>query len=295
MAGLAVKIFGARAVKVPQAAPAKEEFCPCDFTCNFRELVFADPSGTEPHKRDFTDFLTRKISASDTVEIQLWKAGAQVAVLNDDTYGTFYNGFAAQPNYVGFLLNWSKVFTAFSGGTYQVKIATTILGQSSTFVSRLFSLNMFDERLANDTIKLESYQTGNIIASEFDYTDLLDGGWYSSIRLPGVFRQVAPQVEVDDYINTAYQNVQNRTKVFKEYEAQFRSVPESIQDVIISKDIIGNSILITDYRLFADQIFRRLPVKLEGIGELNNLSNGKVNFSVTFRDRTEDIIKENFS
>ena len=49
---------------------------------------------------------------SDTVAIELWKNGEKIADLNDNTYGTFFNGFAngtaEQQLYVGFLLEFAS-------------------------------------------------------------------------------------------------------------------------------------------------------------------------------------------
>lgn len=292
MSGLAVIIYGSKSVDTGEAQAGFDTFCPCDFICDYEEKVFSDIS-SEAHKHDMTEVLFRKVSSSDTVEIKLFRYGNEVAVLNDNTYGTFYNGFNAQPNYVGFLIDWTLVFAAFSGGQYQIKTDLNILGTPSTIESRLFRLNTWNEQSANNTVKIESFQQGNIIGSEFDYTDLLSSGWYQSLRMPGSFGKNTPSLESDIFVNTSYQRVQNRDKVTNEYTLELKDITEEILNRFTNDNVISNTILITDYNLRATNIYRQKSVYIDSISDVTHLDNGRVNATLLCRDRDQNIIKTN--
>ena len=114
MSGLAVKLHNVPVIQ-PFEVGADDDFCLCDFACEWEQVVFGD-SGTDDHKKDYSSFLTRKLTASDTVEIKIIRNGEEVATITDSSLGEFYPTFAAQPLYVGFLLDWSLVLNQFGGG-----------------------------------------------------------------------------------------------------------------------------------------------------------------------------------
>ena len=101
MSGVVIK-FDAAPIRPPLGVqpPADVIFCPCDFRCDFEEKVFAD-GDNDGIKNDFTDFLFKKITAGDTVLIELLKGDIIVSQINDDTYCAYYNGFDNQPLYGG--------------------------------------------------------------------------------------------------------------------------------------------------------------------------------------------------
>lgn len=276
---------------------AVDDFCACDFRCNFEELVFAN-SVSDGVTNDFSDFLFRKISASDTVTIKLFRYDVQVATITDDTLGTFHDGFATQPLYVGWVADWTKIFDAHSGGLYQIKVTSVILGETIEFESRFFRLNQYDAISANGTVKIESIQTGNIVSSEFDFTDLLDGGWRSYIRLKGVFGKMNPTLEKDVWLDSSYRETQNRDVVTREYELRCEIVPDNIFGRIVGNEILGNEIFLTSYNVFNNdghgQKYIQFPVTAESFDETDYKDYGLMNFSIKFKDRQQDLIKRNY-
>ena len=269
------------------------DFCACDFRCEFEENVFANDLGNGI-TNDFTDFPFRKIANSDTVEIKLYRYKVLVATITDDTYGTYYDGFDNQPNYIGWYADWTKIFNAFSGGLYQVKTTLNILGQESIVESRLFRLNYYDAKLAHQTVKIETVQTGKIVNSEFDYTDLLEGGWKSSIRLKGEFGKMQPEMERDIYLDSSYREVQNRDVVNKKYELKCEIVPTSLFTRVTGGDFLANEIFISSYNLFDDQKYKQYPVTVDSYDSVDYKDYGFMNFSILFKDRKQDTIKRNF-
>lgn len=268
------------------------DFCACDFRCDFVEQVFANSVG-DGVSNDFTDFLFRKITDTDTITIKLFRYGLLVATISDDSLGTFFDGFTAQPLYVGWLADWTLIFNAFSGGEYQVKVTSDILGQVQEFESRKFRLAFFDPELANRTVKIESFQNGNIVSSEFDFTDLLEGGWPSSIRLRGVFGEMAPSLEKDIFLDSSYRETQNRDQTIREYSLRCEIVPETIFTRIASEDILGNQVLISAFNVFNDVIYAKFPVTPDSFEDQTYKEDGFLNFNIKFKDRQQNVIKRN--
>ncbi len=293
MAGVVIK-FDAAPIRPPLGVVAPEDviFCPCDFRCDFEELVFADDAN-DGIKNDFTDFLFKKITANDTILIQLIKDNVVLAEINDDTYGTYYDGFDAQPLYVGWLADWTKIFQGFSGGRYQVRVTTTILGQETVFTSRYFRLNTYDIISANETVKIEARQNGRFENGEFDFTDLVDGGWLTSIRLKGEFGKPKYNLERDLFEDPSYRQVQNRDQVKREYLLKTYIVPETILDRIATQDILANQVFITGYDVLQEKKYEKLPVAPESISDPLYDDLGRTFFEITFSDRQQNIIKTN--
>lgn len=269
------------------------DFCACDFRCDFVEGVFANSVG-DGISNDFTDFLFRKIAATDTITIKLFRYGLLVATISDDTLGEFFDGFLAQPLYVGWLADWTLIFNAFSGGEYVVKVTSVILGQTQEFESRKFKLAFFDPELADRTVKIESFQNGNIINSEFDFTGLVDGGWPSSIRLRGIFGDMSPSLEKDIYLDSSYRETQNRDQTIREYSLRCEIVPETIFTRIASREVLGNQVLISAFNVFNDVVYSAFPVTPDSFEEEVYKSNGFLNFNIKFKDRQQNVIKRNF-
>lgn len=283
---------------VPIRPPFEEEdqdnvlFCPCDFRCAFEEKVFAHESG-DGIRNDIRSFLFRKITPSDTVVITLVKNGATLATITDNTYGEYYDSFAAQPLYVGWQADWTKIYDAFSGGVYQVKAVLTVLGVEVEFLSHNFRLNYFDIITANHTVKIETYQDGNLENSEFNFSGLLPDGWYSALRLTGDFGKMQPTIERDVYQDTSNREVQNRDVVNREYKLDAFYVPETIYERLTIRDLLANQIYISSYDVLQDKKYERYAVVPDAYDEVRYDDLGNTHFTITFSDRQKNIIKTN--
>ena len=280
------------------AQEEREAVCGCDFAPCFEELVFADADATGDFwKADKSDFLYLKTVAADTVVFQIWRNGINVATASN-TYGDYYATFTNAALYTGFVADWTKIFNALGGGKYQIKIQVTNFGQNYTLESRLFRLMPYRPQLAQGTVRIEGYQTGNVIGLNVDYSALLDelpAGWYSSIRIPARFGNKTPILEVDEYLNSSYSVTQNRNQVLNEYTLESKFLPASVSNRISQDTILANSLLITDYDLYSTEIYRRkeaVPVSFAEVAYFQETGGAK--YTITFRDRLQNVIKRNF-
>ena len=300
-AGMAVKAVASVIIpKIdPTALPASASastlpFCSCD--CANIETVFTDEIGTDSYTNDKSSFLYRKYAPADTVSLELWKAGVLVAAIADSTYGDFYDfgGFAAQPNYKGLVLDWFKVWQAFGYGKYVLKTNQVLIGEAINIESRIFHLLPYSASSAHSTVKVESWQTGNIVSNAFDYTDLVEGGWYSSYRFEGRFGFKTPILEVDNYIDAGYAKTQIQDKIRAEYTLESNLLPTSIANVIVYDSMLANTLAISDYNVHNTEKFDRVSVYPTSFEVRYPNQSKKAVYVVKLEEKLQNIIKRNF-
>lgn len=293
MTKLVSKIIATR-VRVPQQ-PNQNNFDYCAIECEYKEMVFADPSSDDRYKNDQSSFLFIKAIPSDVITFELFKNGNSVAQLDDDTYGIYYPSFTNQPLQTGFLIDWQSVINEFGFGSYQFKANQNILGNETVFTSRCFDLTFYSDENAHNTIKIETLQNGNIISSPFDYTDIIEGGWYSSYRLDGEFVKDSFELVSDRYNNSDYQSLQIREQVNTVFNLEINSFPSLILNILAYDSVLADDILVTDYNIFNTEVFREVPVRLLNFGDLQLMRKDRLQLiNLEFGFKTEDTIKRRF-
>ncbi len=196
--GMAVKLSGQTLPEI--TVTETNDFCYCETECKYNPLVLAEVGG-EDYKNDKSQFLFRRLISGDSVEMKLYKDGVELATLNNNTYGTFFNGFASgniyQQLYVGYLLEWEEVYNLHGAGAYMIKTELNIVGNTSTVNSELYNLMGYSDRVADNTVRIETTQNGNILGSDFDFTGL---EWFQSMRVRGNFYEDSESFEKNAYL-----------------------------------------------------------------------------------------------
>lgn len=265
----------------------------CEKQCAYNELVFGKTGG-KSHEKDYTSFLEAKVLTTDSIEYELYKNDSLVAELNNSDLGTHYPTFANKPLYVGFVIDWTLVLAAHGAGMYYVKIIKNIMGTDIITYSHDYKLFEFSWDLANKTIKIESWQNGNIIANSLDYTNLIDGGWFASIRINGFFGNKTPKITTDHYLNSAYESLQIQDKITNEYKLESGLIPSSIANYIIYDMLLGNIVKMSDYNNFNSEEYLRKEVILKDFDEVKHFTyNRNIKISCKFEDKKQNIIKHN--
>lgn len=293
--GNAAKILGAALPKI--VTPEINDICVCDFVqCEYEEKVFASQTpNNEWHKNDKNEFLFRRFVASDTVAIELYKDNIKIEDLNNNSFGTFFNGFSSgtsdQQKYVGFLIEWEKVQATHGNGMFQIKAQLSIIGNASTFESRIFNLLQYEDRAANKTVRIESTQNGNILGSDFDFTGL---NWYSSLRIPATFGNPSPVLETDNYINSNHEARQITAKNSREWTLTTGLINYEVASKILYNKLLANKVLITDYLVKAESIFRRVDVIVTEVDKPEIKGIPDRAYTMKFTDRKDIFRKRNF-
>lgn len=289
--GMATKII-VEGVTQPIVIPSESsDVCYCDIECEYIEKVFHHEDG-EDYQNDKSSFLYAKKRSSDAIIIKLFKNDIEIAILNNNTYGIYYPTFTLQPLYVGYQIDWSKVFDENGNGLYQIKTTANIFGSDIEYISQKFSLTRYSDLAANKTVKIETIQNGNVIGSQFDLTDL---SWYSAFRVPGTFGLKEPTLEQNNYIDNNYTISQIQDKIITEYLLKTNYLPSVISNQVFYSKVLANFIYITNYDLTAHEIIRKIDVVPVSPEDINYQTKGRgVRFDYKFKPRIENNIKTNF-
>ena len=269
------------------------DFCRCNGECNHEELAFT-LSGGKYYQNDQASFIAQKVFTSDTITYKLVKGGVVVATLNSNTYGTYYDFGTLRGNSVakGFLVDWLKVQQGLGYGKYIVRTEIVSLGTTYTYDSHTYNVVLWNPDRANNTVRIESFQSG-FIMNGFNYGEM---GWYQSIRIVGKFGFKTPELISNNYqdTNRRVQPIQDEIKYT--YKLITHLLPSNIFNPIIEDKLLTNDIYITDYNIKNQEIYRRKPVTLTAIPQVENHNLiTKSDFVFEFKDRIQDVIKRNLS
>ena len=293
--GGAIKNSSCALPEIPEIAG--NDICICDYIrCDYSEMVFASPPNPNDYwKNDKSEFIAPRFIAADTVDFELHKNGLKVADLNDNTYGEYFGGFAngnaSQQLYKGYLLDWLSVYNAFGGGNYNVVHNLNIIGASSTVKSRNFMLALYSDVNANKTVRIETVQNGNIFGNILDFTDL---NWYQSIRIKGTFGNPTPSFETTEYMTSKHERVQNKAKMLWDWNLETGLLSWEVVDKLINNKMLGNEILITDYKVITESIWRRKPVFMKEVSKDEDANTPFKKYNLTFTDVKDVYTKRNY-
>lgn len=293
LSGMAEKVLGPNLPKV--VVTPTNDICICDFVdCEYIETVFSDTGG-DSYKQDFSDFLFKRFLATDSIQLFLQKDSNDIVELTDDTYGTLFDGFPdgddVQQLYYGFVINWTSVFAAFGGGVYNLRVVKDILGNQTEETSRLFRLYTYSDIAADQTVKIVSVQNGNILGSEFDFTGL---NWRQYVRIPGVFGNPVPVLETDRYQTQQKELRQIKDTMSREWTLKTKKINWEVAEKLIYNKLLANQILITDYKVKAEAIWRDIDVKPTEIEKPELSGTPDKIYNVTFVDTEGIFEKTNF-
>ena len=275
----------------------ENDICICDFIkCEYVEKVFCDALNPNDYwKNDQNEFLFKRLINTDSVFLELQKDGVKVADLNDNTYGTFFDGFSdgteEQQLYIGYLIDWKLVYSFFDVGKYTIVANLNIIGNVSKSVSREFNLNIYNDIAAADTVRIESYQNGNILGNDFDFTGL---NWYQSLRIGGEFGNPSPVFETTEYVTSQHIRKQNKATMSREWTLNTKLLNWEVVEKLVYNKLLGNEILITDYKVKAESLWRRVRVFMKDIDKPQIVNNPNRRYNVSFVDEKQIFTKRNF-
>lgn len=278
------------------ASTAKEPpaFCFCNVQCDYEEFAFHEETGDE-YKNDTSHFLFAKKKASDTVVFKLLKNDELIAEITDDTYGTLTEGYPSKPLYYGLVVEWRKVYEEHGNGRFSINAELDILGTEILFESHYYKVTQFSEELANGTVVVETFQSGNILGSDFDFTELVSGGYKTRVRIFGLFGKKKPVFEKDEYVSTGYISEQIQAKISAEYILEAKMLPSGISNDLFYSNITADRILISDFNILNHEQYRSVDVVPEGNESVDYFSrNNYAKHIWKFSDRVKNKIKTNY-
>ena len=257
--------------------------------CCYENLALA--GGTELFQNDIKAVLFKALDPTDTIDFFLEKEGAEIAILNDNTLGTFFplGSFATQPLLAGFKLEWEEVLSAHGEGNYKIRIERNLVVGNDILFTINYNLKTFTAELADNTIWIEWVHDGQII-DELDYTGI---EWFQSIRLPGFFGNKQTEFDEEIFKDSDFKTFQIRNELTFPRLVEIGPIPSCVGDFLPNL-VQANIIQITDYNVRNHDYF--LQQKVVRLSEINETTYDKERLAVynlTFTDRTEDHIKIN--
>lgn len=237
-----------------------KEFCLCDFDCAYKERVFYDDDQSEGYRNDKTAILIDLMDESSTFEFVLHLPNGNEVILNNNDYGTFYDTEfnEKQPLKAGYLIDWHKVHEQTGiNGEYYYTVNIDNYGVPSSFDSHVYILSKFDEFLADNTVKIESVNSGAIL-NGLDFRGM---NWYRSVRLPGKINSYGLEFErVENIDRLTRKPIQVQETTIINGLIQLYPVPSSIAIPLLENDMLSNDLKISGYDLFEFKEYVQLPI-----------------------------------
>lgn len=228
-------------------------------TCRFELPVFAFPSDTtNEYKNDFTTSLlplsNRYSSPAIYLEVETGcDTWTQVAQLNDSTYGTYYNSFTDLSTWIGYRIDWYKVYNLEGVGCYRIRQEYTDITDASTKIrySFKYNLKLYTDGLADRTTKVKYVIRGGKIGSTLSQEEVIDyksNIWNREIRLPFSFFGFPTSEYTREFVR--YKNgaqVWTLNESIEQYQLICRKLPFQLHRELSITMMLADEIYISDY------------------------------------------------
>lgn len=279
----------------------QEEICVCVAQDCDRNLdVYASLTDNSERANDKTSFLFRVMTANDTFTMKLYKNNLEIAILDNNNFGTFYNlgtldsGLVSdQALYFGYLINWQQVLNLHGVGEYYIETELTLFGAPITITSEKYKLYIYSEEAADGSVRIVTRQNGNIESNPFNYTGM---NWYQQIRIKGQLWNKQSEYITDTYFTSNRTITQIQDSIEHTYDLQIEFVQASVSKFIIENNLLANEILISDYNVANTELYNNLRLAVKDITDTTELYyyNGRSHV-IQFTDRVQNIRKRNYN
>ena len=267
--------------------------------------VFADLTNTDQYFNDTNTFLISfngwySLQFTTTMTLQEFIGGAwvDVAVLTDNTYGTYipYNTYALHPSYAGYIINWYNVLDEEGEGIFRIKFEIEGGKIDECLVSEAFCLKAFDCYQISNTVKFEATLYGGHIGHAVNPAILIDlcGITFTdSIRFKGFFGYEKAEYERK---NVEYNNgiiYKIRDEVVKQFILFTGKLPKSLHDRFKAYALMADKLLVSDYNYNnPDYQIKRKGVVCDGGYEPEWKQNSRrAKVKVAFKEDQQNLIR----
>ena len=114
------------------------------------------------------------------------------------------------------------------------------------------------------------------------------------MRIPGTFGNPSPILETDNYINTNHETRQITAKNSREWALTTGLINYEVASKILYNKLLANKVLITDYLIKAESIFRRVDVIVTEVDKPEIKGIPDRAYTMKFKDRKDIFKKRNF-
>jgi hypothetical protein len=227
--------------------------------CCYQLGVYASTLSTDELKNDKSSFIFFFSQLYSGVSLTLQKSVngtyTDLTSLNSNTYGTFKafgfftNKFSEKA--IGYQLNWRNILLIHETGDYRIKCtATHAIDGAQTFYSFEYCLNEFYEHLADNSIRFEWKQNGQIgdVANDAKQNDYGSLDWYCQLRLANAFIGFPSATFETEYVRyQTGQQVKISDGQNEEITCTIQNTPAEILRYVQVNMLMGDEIQATNY------------------------------------------------
>jgi hypothetical protein len=225
--------------------------------------ALADTTSSDSFKNDFYGSHRWFSTAISGVTMKLKKYNENTGVwdtsatLSNNTYGTYY-GFGSYVNsfnekFVGYLINWKLVLTAFGEGSYRLdyEVVLAFGSTTATYSDFEFCLKQYTADRADGTVKLEFWLNGQVgnVSDDKKVKDYMNINWYNSVRLNGFFGYPETGREKEYVQYDTGQSLYVRSSQNPEYILKLKPLPAYVHNFLKIDFMDADKRLITDYNV----------------------------------------------
>lgn len=255
----------------------KLDFCFCSFECSEPLIQFA---GTNEREKDY--FTLYHKSKDETAAVSY--------SINDlpmiEAYGRNI------PN--GFEVDFTKVASQLGFGDYTLKKEVEEFGQTFTESWGKFRVAPFSEIRADETVKIEAYQTGSF-DNGFDFEN---ENVKFSIRIPAILTNKTPVYETLDTPDANWKDIQIHDRFWNEYDLIFDSNKYNFVKLILENMVFGSELFVSDYNLLNQTTsvpFNRIPLRIIETDADHIKKSNTTSYVVKLRDAIRNGIKRPYN
>lgn len=236
--------------------------------------ALADLLDSDTERNDFTGFYFNAPFSGNTFEmtLQKWDGSAwqDEAVLNDNTYGTFYDiGDLDIATMFGYKLQWRQVLQTYDRGMYRVVTTIDVFGTENTIYSYIYCLKDYSDVTANQSVRftwnLNKRLTDPVTKIITDYTGL---DLAEQIRVTGIFDYPTDEHERTEVQYSLVDGQGRKEDVRDELVTKYRFksgyLPDEIHSIIRYRAVLSDSLFVSDYNSRAKRVTTNLEVKMDG-------------------------------
>lgn len=282
-----------------------DDFCACFDQCVPCLKVFTDEIGEDYYKNDKHLIYVNTFTGS-TNKIYLtqigWDGSETDIELTDNTYGTYYDGTAADPKYMAYELDFYEVWSNLGYGKYKIRIESqnAFARALQTVPSPCFEVKKYTDSDAHGTIRIETEQSG-LISNGQNYGSTT---WSQQLRLPGRLEYSADVQENDDLqLNDNNRSLlQIKDQTFPEYTLQIHLVSAAQVIMPLFDYLFANSVKVSDFNVYNFVInpddtqatsYRSIPLKRTATDFSPNGKARRKSFNFTMEYAYKNVFKTN--
>ena len=124
--------------------------------------------------------------------------------------------------------------------------------------------------------------------NDIDFRDLIEGGWYQSIRIHGEFGRQTPTFVEDQYENSDWKIRQINPSIEYEWFLETHYLPEGVKNQIVDNQTLANRTVITDYNLLNDGIYREKELSFNDFDTVEHAGRG-TKYVLKWKEKKNDL------